>query len=144
MSSAWYEVAIKEIGVAEVKGESANTRIVDYLKAVALPIGMQLTDETPWCSAFANWVMQQAGVKGTGFANARSWLKWGVGLIGARKGCIVVLKRGNPPNGHVGFYACDVGDEWIKVLGGNQGDQVKFSNFKKSDVIAYRWPVGIK
>jgi uncharacterized protein (TIGR02594 family) len=138
----WLEIAEAEVGVKEIPGTAANPRIVEYAKHTTLKA---TSDEVPWCSSFVNFCIAEAGMKPTGLANARSWLKWGVPHTEPRPGCIVVLSRGNnPQSGHVGFYASDVGNGLIKVLGGNQGDQVKYSNFPKSSVIGYRWPEGVK
>lgn len=137
MIPKWLEIAEREIGVKELKGGAAEARIVKYHSATTLKA---TSDEVPWCSAFVNWVMQQAGYKGTGLANARSWLKWGHEITEPRLGCIVVFRRGtNPSLGHVAFYEGDDGN-LIKVLGGNQGDMVRQGRYPKSDVIGYRWP----
>lgn len=136
MKPKWLEIAEGECGQKEVKGPGSNARIISYHACTSLKAS---DDETPWCSAFINWVMVQAGLKYTKSAAARSWLTWGVPLNNPIEGCIVVLKRGAPPSGHVCLYIADRGD-YIKCLGGNQGDQVKTSNFLKSDVLSYRWP----
>jgi len=54
-------------------------------------------------------------------------------------GCIVVLQRGSPPNGHVGFF---VGAEngRVRLLGGNQSDRVSIASFDGADVIGMRMP----
>jgi uncharacterized protein (TIGR02594 family) len=84
--------------------------------------------------------MKQAGIVGTGSAAARSWLNWGKTLDSPRNGCVAVLRRGNNPNnGHVAFYVGD-GNSNIRLLGGNQGDQVKVSAFPKTMLLSYRWP----
>lgn len=133
----WMEIAEGEMGQKEVAGSKANPRILEYHSTTSLKA---TSDEVPWCSAFVNWCMKEAGEERTNKANARSWLKYGSFLNTPRYGCIVVLRRGkDPAAGHVGFYITDLGDR-IKVLGGNQGDQVKYSNYRKEDVIGYRWP----
>lgn len=135
----WLKVAKAEMarGVVEIAGDQDNPRIVEYHSATTLHA---TDDETPWCSAFANWVMKQAGIKGTGLANARSWLDWGRKLDAPVPGCVVVLKRGtSPTSGHVGFYLEPKGDR-IAVLGGNQGNSVKVSNYLVADVLGYRLP----
>lgn len=137
MKPKWLEIAEGEIGVHEVAGHAANPRIVKYHAATTLKA---TSDEIPWCSSFANWVMIQAGYKGTGMANARSWLKWGKPLDTPVEGCIVVFKRGsNPAAGHVAFLKKDEGG-YVAVVGGNQSDSVKVSRFPKTAVIGYRWP----
>jgi uncharacterized protein (TIGR02594 family) len=133
----WLKVAYGEIGVLEYAGEKNNPRIVEYHQATTLRAH---DDETPWCSAFANWCMRQAGLKGSGEANARSWLTWGRKVDAPVHGCIVVLKRGtSPTSGHVGFYIETHGEK-IVVLGGNQSNTVKLSNYPKADVLGYRMP----
>lgn len=130
------QIATAEIGTKEIPGTGRhNPRIIQYHTATALRAG---TDEVPWCSSFANWVLREAGLRGTGSAQARSWLKWGV-ECDPEAGCIVILKRGEPPNGHVGFYVRHLGEKCIKVLGGNQSDCVKVSTYKVADVLSYRW-----
>lgn len=134
---SWLSIARGEIGQKEIEGAKHNPRIVEYHKATSLKA---TDDETPWCSAFANWCMQQAGIKGTGQANARSWLEWGRKLEKPVSGCIVVLKRtSSPTSGHVGFYLETQGDR-IRVLGGNQSNSVKESFYPVSDVLGYRLP----
>lgn len=128
------EIATAEIGVKEIDGAGNNPRIIQYHTATALRAG---SDSVPWCSSFVNWVLREAGVQGTGSAQARSFLKWGQECDPA-PGCVVILKRGNPPNGHVGFYVRHLGADYIKVLGGNQSDCVKVSNYKVADVLGYR------
>jgi uncharacterized protein (TIGR02594 family) len=133
----WLDIAEHEIGTKEINGPKSNERIIEYHACTSLKA---TTDETAWCSAFVNWCMRHAGLKGTNSAAARSWLQWGVELKAPVPGCIVIFKRGAPPSGHVAFYASDVGNDYIKVLGGNQGDQVKYSNYPKQDILGYRWP----
>jgi hypothetical protein len=51
----------------------------------------------------------------------------------------VLTRPGSTTNGHVTFY---VGEEngKLKLLGGNQEDQVKISYYDKSRLLSYRWP----
>ena len=136
---AWITVAKRELGQHEVAGANNNPRIVEYHSATSLKA---TDDETPWCSAFANWCMKQVGIKGTGLANARSWLDWGRKIDTPVPGCVVVLKRtSSPTSGHVGFYmGPSTVTGRIQVLGGNQSDSVKLSNYPKTDVLGYRLP----
>ena len=129
-----YEIGRGEIGQKEIAGSADNPRIVEYHQATSLKA---TNDETPWCSAFVNWCYKQAGIKGTNSAAARSWLNWGKELKQPVEGCVVVLKRGAPPSGHVGFFVRQEGN-LIYVLGGNQSDQVKVSAYKATDVLSYR------
>lgn len=133
----WLEIAEREIGTKEAPGTADNPRVLEYHQATSL--GAR-DDAVAWCSAFVNWCMKEASVPRTNSAAARSWLSWGEGLTSPRKGCVVVLKRGsNPVQGHVGFYVGD-GVGQVRILGGNQSDQVKVSQFPKTMVLGYRWP----
>lgn len=136
-SPAWLDIASGELGVTEIPGSRSNPRVLEYHDATSLHAS---DDSVPWCSSFVNWCMKQAGIQGSGSAAARSWLTWGRKLDGPQNGCIAVLRRGNSPtNGHVAFYVGDAGAS-IKLLGGNQSDQVKISSFPKSMLLSYRWP----
>lgn len=136
----WFAIAEGELGVSEVAGPGNNPRIVEYHQSATL---RATEDSVPWCSSFVNFCIEKAGIPGTGSAAARSWLKFGRQLDGSRLGCIVVLRRGsNPNNGHVGFFAGE-SEAHLRLLGGNQNDQVKFSNFPKSMLLAYRWPTTV-
>ncbi|EDN66661.1 conserved hypothetical protein [Beggiatoa sp. PS] len=135
----WFEIAKREMahGVKEIAGRVDNPRIVEYHQATTLKA---TDDETPWCSAFANWCMKQAGIEGTQNARAASWLNWGQKLDSPREGCIVVVKTSS--SHHVTFYYSDYQGGRFSGLGGNQSDQVKISHYSKSSVRAYRWPHG--
>jgi uncharacterized protein (TIGR02594 family) len=130
------KIATAEIGTKEVSGNKSNPRIVEYHKATSLKAG---SDEVPWCSAFVNWCLSQAGIEGTHNAMARSFLRWGAPLDEPVPGCVIIMRRGNPPFGHVGFYVRKMAGGFVKVLGGNQSDQVRVSTYKEADVIGYRW-----
>ena len=134
----WMAIASNEVGVKEYPGNGENPRIVEYLRSTNLSAPYSALDETPWCSGFANWCVEKSGYAGTDSAWARSWLNWGAVIAKPRHGCIAVLQR-NVNNGHVGFYlgATTAG---IKLLGGNQSNEVKVSTYKKSDVLGYRLP----
>lgn len=133
----WLKTAEGEIGIKEAPGNADNPRVLEYHAATSLGAG---DDAVAWCSAFVNWCMKQNNISRTNSASARSWLNWGVRLAEPRKGCVTILKRGNSPvQGHVAFYVGD-GAGSIRLLGGNQQDQVKVSAFPKSMLLGYRWP----
>lgn len=137
MNYSWIDIAQAEIGQKEIVGPKHNPRIVEYGTAVDLVVS---DDETPWCSIVMNWIFLQAGIKGTGKANARSWLGWGIALDKPRRGCVAILKRGTEPwMGHVALYMGEK-DQFVHLLGGNQGNEFKYSYYEKADVLGYRWP----
>lgn len=130
-----YEIAKQEIGVKEVDGDGNNPRILEYHDCTTLDA---CEDSVAWCSAFVNWCCKQADVVGTKSAAARSWLQWGRQLDKPVEGAIAILRRPpNPASGHVAFYVKELGG-MVELLGGNQGDQVKYSWYHASDVLGYR------
>ena len=122
----------------EVTGSGDNPRIVEYLQSTTLDAPEACQDETPWCSAFANWCVERAGHAGTDSAWARSWLTWGVATDTPREGCIVVLDRG-AGSGHVGFFVMGTATE-IRLLGGNQSDLVGERSYPRQRLMGYRLP----
>lgn len=96
----------------------------------------------PWCAAWANMVLSEAGMETTGSLMARSFLAWGKATKMPAIGDVVVMRRGRNRNmGHVGFFYAFVdvnGAKMVAVLGGNQGKEVRISYYPISKVIAYR------
>ena len=137
----WLKIARQELGVAEKPGATHNPRIIEYLKSTTLGSPENQQDETPWCSAFVNWVLQKAGVEPrTNSAWARSWLNWGVATDNPIPGTIAVFSRGQNA-GHVAFYL-DEDEDRIKVLGGNQGNAVSVAWYPRTALLGYREPEG--
>jgi uncharacterized protein (TIGR02594 family) len=131
----WIEIAEKEIGQKEIKGgDKDNPRIIEYHSTTTLKAKH---DEVYWCSAFVNWVMTQAGYKGTNSAVAKSWKNWGKNVNKPIYGAIAVFDFGN--SGHVGFVVEKKGKKLL-ILGGNQSDQVMKSLFKTDKIVAYIVP----
>ena len=142
---AWMPIAEKEKGVSEIPGSGNNPRVLEYLRSTTnLGASAASKDETPWCSAFVNWCLEQAGYERTKNALARSWLDWGQKIDMPRRGCIVVFQR-EKKFGHVGFYLEETATH-IKVLGGNQQNleteifEVSEKSYPKSDFLGYRIP----
>jgi uncharacterized protein (TIGR02594 family) len=136
----WMTIARKEVGTKEFAGTADNPEVLKYLKSVdTLSVSAQRDDETAWCSAFVNWCMEEAGIKGTESAAARSWLEWGRKLSEPMEGCVVVLWRESPDSwkGHVGFLVKETASN-VFLLGGNQSDQVCIQEYSKDRVLAYR------
>jgi uncharacterized protein (TIGR02594 family) len=139
----WLSVARRELGVQEASGSANNPRVVEYLHATTnLDEPIRSKDETPWCSAFVNWCMQQVGIDGTKNALARSWQGWGQHIDTPYVGCIVVFQR-EKKFGHVALYLGET-DTHIKVLGGNQQNpqtqifEVSEKSYPKTDFLEYR------
>lgn len=139
----WMQIANAEArrGVLELAGPADNPRIVEYLATTTIDDAHR-HDATPWCSAFVNWCLREAGIAGTGLANARSWLYWGQPLQLPQLGCVAVFSspRG-PAAGHVGFYFSEYKSEHVLVLGGNQDNRVRRAAIERGRLLGYRWPI---
>lgn len=161
----WYEIALRELAasVAE-QGSRAHPRILEYLATCDdLEEGEWERESTPWCSAFVNWCLAQAGVAGTDSGWARSWAEWGEPVDPPRLGAIAIWARGRTSpdapvvTGHVSFFVEDLGES-VLVLGGNQSDRVCLKAYPKRgfltdsvdsaappvrelyELLGYRWP----
>jgi len=132
-----YEFARKEVGTVEWNNGS-NPKVLAYYADAGH--AWVKDDSVAWCAAFVGAMLKRAGVKGTSELTARSYLNWGVpvDLANAQPGDIVIFKRGNSSwQGHVGFFVNQSGD-LIKVLGGNQSDSVRESNYSKAALLGVR------
>ena len=104
--------------------------------------------EGPWSSAFVNWCLLCGGQRGTGRANARSWLTWGTPLSPTEPlyGCVAVFSRPPRPwEAHVGFFVgCEPG--FVYVLGKSRntsretGRSICIKAYPARRLLAYRWP----
>jgi len=136
-----HDIATLELGVHETPGPAATARIVEYAAYTTL---RATSDEIAWCSSLANYVVDNAGFKGTHSAAARSWLNWGVVLDAPILGCIVIFDRkdaSNPNAAHVAI--CDhpdISNGVIRTIGGNVSNQVKIDRSPITKVLGYRAP----
>jgi uncharacterized protein (TIGR02594 family) len=147
-AQSWMTIAEAEIGVRENSAAGQhNKRILEFHKATSL---RATEDEVPWCSSFVNWVMAESGRTGTKSAAAKSWLNWGTELGTPKVGAVTVIKKktggsdkatGSSSGFHVAFFVSTTATH-LRLLGGNQSDSVKYSNFQlsKYDIKGYRWP----
>jgi uncharacterized protein (TIGR02594 family) len=145
----WIDIATAELGVHEdSRPGQHNARIIEYHQTTTLKA---TDDETPWCSSFVNWVMQKSGRKGTANATAKSWITWGNNVSTPKFGVITVIKKktsgfshatGSQTGFHVGFFI-SISETHLRLLGGNQSNQVKYSNFPlaKFEIKGYRNPL---
>lgn len=128
------DFALTMLGKGEVPD---NATLQEYLRN-----GGQNLDPatTAWCAAFVNASLGQAGIKGTGKLNARSFLDWGTAVDEPRKGDLAIFSRGGPRSalGHVGFFNGYGIDGSVEVLGGNQGNSVSFGNYPKDRLLGFR------
>lgn len=116
----WLKEAFKLLGLTEGKGAANNPEVL-ALYAEAGFSGIK-ADSVAWCAAFEGAVLHRAGYRGSSSLVARSYLHYGdeVPLANARRGDIVVFKRGRSSwQGHVAFFLKAEGD-FLWVIGGNQ------------------------
>ena len=88
-STPWLKYAEGEIGQVEFD-PGDNPRITKYL----LSTGVKGREITPWCAAYVNWSLQQAGIKGTNSASSLSYddSNWGNKLSQPALGSIASIK----------------------------------------------------
>jgi uncharacterized protein (TIGR02594 family) len=142
---AWMDVALSQVGTIE-SSSGSNPKIEQYHKTGGL---ISARDDIPWCASFVNYCLVQAGMKRSGNssygpAGALSFNSYGV-VVTPRYGAIALIKTGSSTGFsnsgyHVGFVNKVNSDGTVSILGGNQSDSVKLSNFKASNVVRYCWP----
>lgn len=130
----WLQIAMKELGQAEVPGGGDNPRIVEYHSVTTLKA---TEDSVPWCGSFTSWCLEKSGIKSTRSARARSYEDWGKPIGEPKRGAIVTFTRDG--GGHVGFFLEKKDGKWM-ILGGNQGDKVSIGPFDVARVTSVRWP----
>jgi uncharacterized protein (TIGR02594 family) len=139
----WMKVARSLDGQREIKGPRHNPVIVRMWEALKLPFR---DDETPWCAAYVGYCLEEAGVRSTRSAAARSYEKWGIRVAesAAPVGCVATFWRGSPTGwqGHVGFLEGFDQRGRVLVRGGNQGDSVNVAPFDRARLTGLWWPSG--
>lgn len=91
--------------------------------------------KTPWCAAFINGILRREGLETTGSNKAISFAEYGEEVKEPNKGDIVVFKN------HVGFFVefVEINNvKYVAVLGGNQKNKVRISNFPLKTVVSFR------
>lgn len=141
----WISIAEEELGETEIAGKKHNPRILEYHATT----GGAKEDETAWCASYVNWVLKESGYEGAGSAWSHAWKSWGDGLSKPAVGAVAFIDWGKVDpkktgKGHVGFVVGKTAKNRIVLLGGNQGDQVKYAAFKESLIQAYRVPKGYR
>lgn len=116
---------------------SQRAGLMDFFKSAGINVDPKMV---AWCAAFVNAVLSANGLPGTGALNARSFLNYGQDATSnPQTGDIVVLRRGNnAAQGHVGFFQGFDGNGNVRVLGGNQGNEVSTQSFSPNDVLGIR------
>lgn len=111
--------------------------------------GLDAHDEIAWCSACINGIAWDLRLPRSKSGLARSWLDVGTSVLeaDARVGFdVVILKRGEPPHGHVGLFSGwapfgtlpGVAVPGVRVLGGNQDNMISSKVFRRGDILGIR------
>jgi uncharacterized protein (TIGR02594 family) len=131
----WMLAARSQYGVTEhPSGSNGGADVEKYLRTVSLGKGY------PWCAAFVNWSFIDVGINGPPHAAAAlSWRNFGQHLNQPAYGSVATKKRIG--GGHVGFVVGRTSSGRIVLLGGNQGDMVKYESFPASE-LQYNYPAG--
>lgn len=140
IEASWFRKAKSYMGVREIPGAQHNAQVLAFFAKAGFP-GID-NDEVAWCAGFVNACLEESGISGSKSLAARSFLTWGKEVSKPQPGDIVVFWRNSPTSwqGHVGFYV-DETSTHIRVLGGNQSNEVNVSSYSKAQLLGYRTPV---
>lgn len=131
------DIAKEKIGSHEVR-EKENLR--HFFKTYARSGDIDIDpSKTSWCAAFINACERAVGYPGTGKLNAQSFNTYGkeVNQDDAQEGDIVVFHFASDEDwqGHVTYFVeWDDDTNTVKCLGGNQDNQVKYSNYSQDAI----------
>lgn len=131
----YLEIAEMHLGLQEVRDAKILNQFLHQYAGWNFNVAT-----TPWCAAFVNACLGEAGIKGTGSFMARSFLKWGKPVDVPMVGDIVVFSRSGAGtgSGHVAFFMNEIDKHFINVLGGNQSNMVCEKPYNKLTVLGYR------
>lgn len=137
-SPSWLRVAYQYEGLKEIKGPKHNPKILEWLNRLG---AWWADDESPWCGIFLAAVMQESHYDYPKmYMRAKAWLTWGQPIKYPVLGCVVILVRKG--GGHVGLLTGYTRYGDLLILGGNQQDSVRVSQFSPDRVLGYRVPSG--
>lgn len=146
MNITAFDLAMRFVGIKEIAGAIKDNPLI--LAMLKLDNNWPQHDETPWCSAFCNFIAFMLRLPRSKDLSARSWLSVGRTVVGKELKVgfdIVILSRNDPINpsaGHVGFYAgmdeYGAGATQIHMLGGNQGNTVSVAPFPTAQIVGLR------
>ena len=139
------DLAIKALsyyGMSEVKGKASNPRLLALIQRHAHWINND--DNIAWCAIFIKDLCQQLGlpIPTSNPMAARSWLKVGceIPVDQMQTGDLIIFWRKSEFSwqGHVAIYINDFDENYIRVLGGNQGDAVTITKYAKHRILGVR------
>lgn len=137
-----YDIAKQYVGLKEIEGDEHNPKIMEWVNRLGFQnkYGIK-SDEVAWCATFANGVLLEFGLQGSGSPRAKSFLDIGttynIGdeLPNKPFAIVAVSHRGyiNPNtkegSGHVELVdPQSITESRYSSIGGNVSDQVKSMN----------------
>lgn len=142
----WIKVANGMMGTKEVRGKRNNPTIMAWAKLLSSSVKKIFHgDVVPWCGLAMAYIYGprcDCKIPKTPLW-AKSWARFGFGLLFPRKGCLGVFKRPGG-GGHVGIIiGCTSrkpGVGYYYVQGGNQSDSFNITRIRRNRCIAWRWP----
>ena len=134
---------IQLYGLKEIKGDDDNPIILEMYES--LGHGWVKHDEVAWCAALIGSKLLKHGYQIPELKErlrARGYLKVGKPVEKPVFGLdYVVFERGNNSwSGHVAWFIA-FEDDYVKVLGGNQSNEINISLYPKSKVLDYVRPL---
>lgn len=138
----WLQAALGWVGTKEQPGSGDNPVILNWAKDQGGDVAKEYThDAIPWCALFANQVLHQVGLKGTGTLWALDFARWGQKLEGPAVGAFAPMQRSG--GGHITIVVGRDQHGNLMCVGGNQSDAVNVKPFDPSRVVSFRWPAGV-
>ena len=154
ISPPWMAIAEEEARRFEGHDEAIIEKTTNYATAVGTGQTTLVGNDHPWCAAFVNWCLQKAGVpidnpsfpdhtyakgrahgfyevkgpqgsKGPSMVQNPLFVKLDAPVFGA----IAVVTNASGHGEHVGFVYSRPADNFLVLLGGNQGNTIRFAKF---------------
>ncbi len=122
------------------KREGVNDAWIVNLHELSQATYKTKTSRTPWCAYFVGAALFANGLKGSKSAAAKSYDAFGLSCK-LQYGAIVTLKHKDGSR-HVGFcYDPKPNSKTFSMLGGNQSNRVRVTDYDKGDIMQTRWPI---
>ena len=136
---AWLDGELQAGGWLENgPGRPGNPKIMACYRSVGQKTDS--SDQTAWCAGFAGYALKTNCLPAIATLSSRAYKGYGTSIplndpsLWRFNDIVVFKSNSKPGQGHVGFYrGYDPTTRRIRVLGGNQGNTLKLSNFLFDD-----------
>lgn len=138
--------ALTQLYVREGAGATNNLTILQFAKDCGFT--NYTNDSIAWCALFVNWVLWKCGCERSKSLLARDFLKVTGAVPTPEVGDVMVFWRDKPDSifGHVAFFINEKvvnGVRVYRVLGGNQGDEIKIIDYPADRLLGIRRPTSL-